>query len=1270
MQPEIFVYDRRVLSSTSSEDLEDLIDLDPTPQVYHCPDPPDYDDPRDLEGWQGLLQDRHMWADGVSRDVKNIVAQIQNLSKESSIVQRSAAIAVENIKQHIAGLRPRYIESRDWTDKVLEDQNYILKRWSTQLDPLRFIDIDSSLAKFIRISYNATAEEQDSPDAEAPRTLFQLFSQTNASTAEKAAQDALQRFSERIRELANAFEGVSQDGEEIVEGFSRAVSMSDSDIGEQAQRLGEDVEVISKKVASDNELAQEFSYNAKALSQLSKTATLQIKNFLPSIRDTATDIDQALQNAHERRNDMVESAARYMQQVSIIESRISQIHTQLANLDDGLDTEHSFDTLSTIMRLPSIYGSLLVECVQRQEWNAKMKADLSSLAEETAVYREEETQRRRKWIVAMGSVVNDRHLDDTNINLEINVSTEPAEANPWPSINREAVDGYVKILQKHGLHEAHDDVLSSMKTLDQPTKAQSRRTKAFKQGSLHEGFGKNSLILRGDGAVVNELRSDKVRLEDKLKSSESRVRKLEDLLHRQSQMSRPSVAGSFGNTSPKLKHATTSKPLENNSRRSSFTAKRLSANYDESKSLAHRIVELEAQVEKYRKQEIEKVKEEHELQAQVQDAVSTKEDLLKNMEAQQREFEEERRIIEHENSRLRIRLEEIEDEFDKVLENNENDTKLQVLQQELAQARSETAANDKEANAKIQGLQEDIESQRRLKEDVSQRLQRQKARNSELQTEIAELTEEKNQLNASRTAFMIDVKSCFPEVYQQGINTHDQGDFLEAIVGAVEKQAMRMSELEDNHRISQSEKTRLQKQFDEFQEEVADLRGDLQAKDIELDTLQRNIDNARDRSDALTRESTDLMARCQELTAIQESGDASHNETKEHLRDLSRFHTDRSQRIRELSDKLLSQSNTMIRLLEQIGFTVSRQDDTLTFQKTPKVPSNNASTVLNESVLSKSLSQPSQNGFNLTTADGDVASWISPEDDDLESQKYASFMQEMSLLDPSTYAATIVRRVKEADHLARKYIKEARAQREKGRRAQVEAHDKIAFKAFKEGDLALFLPTRNQVTRPWAAFNIGAPHYFLREQEAHKLEARDWLLARISKVEERVVDLSKAMTGGDGNRDGHNDTASDMAKDENPFELSDGLRWYLLDAAEEKTIAPMSIATGKATVAAANVDAKGSIRLKTTPENSDLTKTLARSLDSRRSSTNSRKSLVAPAATSDVTNGTGIENLANEDIHGALKPPPAPRLDSSASAPPIMADGAQVRRGNSPNEQD
>jgi autophagy-related protein 11 len=131
------------------------------------------------------------------------------------------------------------------------------------------------------------------------------------------------------------------------------------------------------------------------------------------------------------------------------------------------------------------------------------------------------------------------------------------------------------------------------------------------------------------------------------------------------------------------------------------------------------------------------------------------------------------------------------------------------------------------------------------------------------------------------------------------------------------------------------------------------------------------------------------------------------------------------------------------------------------------------------------------------------------------------------------FSQQITNRVRDAEKYAKKWQKEARAYRDKSKTSSYEADSKIAFRGFKEGDLALFLPTNNG--RPWAAFNVNAPHYFLRENEVHRLGGgRDWLLARITKVEERVVDL----TNGD--------------VEHNPFDLADGLRWYYLDAAEEK----------------------------------------------------------------------------------------------------------------------
>ncbi|KAF2687272.1 hypothetical protein K458DRAFT_415536 [Lentithecium fluviatile CBS 122367] len=79
-------------------------------------------------------------------------------------------------------------------------------------------------------------------------------------------------------------------------------------------------------------------------------------------------------------------------------------------------------------------------------------------------------------------------------------------------------------------------------------------------------------------------------------------------------------------------------------------------------------------------------------------------------------------------------------------------------------------------------------------------------------------------------------------------------------------------------------------------------------------------------------------------------------------------------------------------------------------------------------------------------------------------------------------------------------------------------------------------------------------------------------------------------------------------EDDNPFELSDGLRWYLLDAVEEKPGAPGTPGLGKTTVASARVTGQGQMEPTRKKSSNDPAKTLGKSLDSRRSSGTSRKS--------------------------------------------------------------
>ncbi|KAH7099705.1 hypothetical protein BKA62DRAFT_283781 [Auriculariales sp. MPI-PUGE-AT-0066] len=104
----------------------------------------------------------------------------------------------------------------------------------------------------------------------------------------------------------------------------------------------------------------------------------------------------------------------------------------------------------------------------------------------------------------------------------------------------------------------------------------------------------------------------------------------------------------------------------------------------------------------------------------------------------------------------------------------------------------------------------------------------------------------------------------------------------------------------------------------------------------------------------------------------------------------------------------------------------------------------------------------------------------------------------------------------------RKWQKQCKEYRERAR-------GKITFRNFAKGDLALFLPTRNSVAKPWAAFNVSFPHYFLKPSGhiAEQIKSREWIVARITSITERIVNSKDPST--------------------NPYGLGDGIKFYMLE---------------------------------------------------------------------------------------------------------------------------
>lgn len=1318
------MYDRRILSQSSSDGSNDSISQTPTPTPYSPKAAPDtLADGNSLEAWKTLFKDRRAWAVELTDIALLMVKEVQRVDAETSVVRRSAAIAVENIKQHLAFLRPKFESSKTWADSTMQDQAYLISSWEAPLKKYPSIPAPEELGYCIFGAQAVLEGRKATGSLRLDSTLNDLVNVTEVRSAAVIAHDISRRFTDRLTDLNQTFESVVQGASDVMDNFSQTADLSDSDAVEQAARLMEEIEAIAKKLYADYEHILGLQNTLKSISQVSRTALLHTRNFLPSLSQTISEINQLLRQSTERKNLVMASALRYMQKIAAIESRIALVQSQLANLDMDKGEGQAFDTLNFVIRLPSVYGYLLIECVRRWEWTEKMTVDSTSLVEEVATFKEEEARRRKRWVKDMDGTVDLKSIDHMVLGVDINIQ---AQKQQWPNVTRKDVTQYTQALtHSGGFDETVKEVEALLRILDAPTRQQARRAKAFKIGSIHNAaFGSNSLLLRGDEEILRGMKSEKIKVEDKLKSSESRIRKLEDLLHRQSQVSRPTSGNAFAisngtglerqATSPTPAYVTSlTKPQGSLSRRSSVSSRRYSIQNDhEDKSLAQRITGLEAEIGSLNREAAANVKAESELKSQLQDVVSTNTDLLGNFEAQQREFDGERRSLEEENSKLKLKLEEMEDEVDRMLESRDHSDKIQSLEQELDLARNDSAARVQKAQGQIEFLHNDYTMQREKANQLERQLEQQGAENSELTIKNNELSVRLQSRGEAQIEHHRSLRAALLQLSKDESASKDFSALVELVESVAERSAAHTAELEDLVKALRADNVALDDRIRSRDQKIHDLKEKIGIEEMEVFTVRENLAEQRTRYSSLqaeldtertehrklkikyaTLESTsgslkaeivdkdrmvaDIAGRKSALEGTIQSLQTDLTDKQSRLEDLRKVYDklsahlgSRAARAEDISRRLYSQNKSLSRLLEQVGLTVTKQDDTMIISKTSRAVS--ASTVINETSMSmnRSLSGPLPFKTDFDTpADTEILRWARINDQDAEARQFEQYIRDVSSFDMTAFSEAIIKRVKEADHTARKWQREARAYRDKSHRAQSEAHEKIAFRSFREGDLALFLPTRNQATRPWAAFNVGAPHYFLREQDSHKLRTRDWLLARISKVEERVVDLSKSINGinlvSDGKSLGAASDGGTSLDDENPFELSDGLRWYLLDAAEEKPGAPINIGLSKVTVASANVDAKGSIRMKKSLDGNGATKTLTRSLDSRRSSTNSKKGLIATTSTPNINSGQGeAPETSVSQMDGASKDTQKSSTTQEAAAEPSTSQNAEEVRRN------
>jgi len=1300
-QGNVFIYDKRFLLGDESAAV-DKDDNAPTPSL---PEPPsELEDETNLSSWQKLFKSRRAWALEAVDIVRGLSEKSAQLSESCENIDRSTNVALDNLKNHVSSLQSLFDKTQAWAQDTLQEHTDMLREWHGMAETLKELPIRDDIGRLM------TSAAAESGQTDVAGTMYTMLDRKALDEADATLNASTKAFGSQVEGTARAMEQLNKEADKASSMVQ--VEWPNTETGS----LLEEAETLFKKVDGDYNDVLRAAADTRAISKISRVAADHTKSLLPGLQEVVGESIQVFESAQSHKNNLSKICFRVLREISKTQSNLAGLQGQVSNLSLTDEGQHSLEVLDRVFRLPSVYGSILIEAIRRSEWNDGTVADLKMFKDELSQHKDDELRRRKKWTNSMSGFLNEETATAGSV-PEFTFSTP---SNPWPFVSRDEIFSYIDDLRALEMIEAVEQVTQGLRDLDLPAKSRRPRPRPFKNGSIHESMQGSFMRNGGDRRVGQD---EKARLEDKLRASESRIRKLEDLLHRQSQMAQP-ASGMFNpitdfSQPPPSPGPEPNRPFDPSSRRSSVSVRRLSNQNSDEKAMVQRIVSLEAEVNKLRQEAHAERRSSDQNREKMQEAESVKQDLMANFESQRQEFDDERQRLEDDNHELKIRLEELDEELDRVVGSRDHERNKQ--EQSITHFRSELERLRKTSNQELDQLRETKEALERdlgvHKEKCSnadQQVHKLREERSSLQTRNMALADDLRKLEKLQQDLMGTLQSTHEHLSPAGSAPEDPRKLANALEVLAEGATFHARGLEDQIQHASAQSKASDEKIEHLEAQVQKVQSLKDGQESKMSQKDESLRQAQHTLDAVRKELADEKAQLEKLEAKFAAGETGSGALKARLaeeekrveelthakdksevqvevlqQNLKRLRDDidkhdeaqvalrtrfeaREKKARDLSERLFQQNDRMIRMLENFGWSISKENNSLVIQRMSKI---NASQILGSELgtpMKRQISGSVPAQHFTDPADSQTMYWTSEEGPEAEDARYEAFVAALSRLDFDTTIEMITKRYKDVEATARRYQKDARAMREKTHRLSSEAHDKIAYRGFKEGDLALFLPTRNQATRPWAAFNVGAPHFFLREQDAHRLQSRDWLLARINKVEERVVDLSRSMGNASTKANAEaseGDGASLQSIDDNPFELSDGLRWYLIDAVEEKPGAPSTPGLGRSTVAASVIEVKahmgrkasgGKDSDKATSSAVNAAKTLHKSLDSRRSSEASRKSGGPPLRPS-ASNSSAVAPLTTAGADGEAEGTMSPVVPTIRPSESSLREQGQAR---------
>ena len=523
----------------------------PIPEFSDDEVPADLSDQNSLRAWQTLFKKRRDWAATVWTRARDQSFAAEEYIRQRLVVEQAARVATANLESRVRSLEQKYSEARSWFEDIVKDVGAAPQTFDEDISRLSSIPSKAGFYKFFGpADTNGTKGQRRASGASS--TLASLIDHQTVKKAAATSETTLHAVSKQLESLGSTVDNVMRQYGDLAGAANMNQSRSIRDDPDEPTKLLQDVEAVANKIAADCERVVGFSSaDTKAPAAASKIALLHTRNFLPNLVEYSKEMQDLVRNSIEQKNASVERLVENLQLVAAGESTVAAASKSIATLAIPEEGHAAMDQVSLVARIPFSYGSLLIEAVRRHEWVEKMKRDSSALAEELAGYQDEEQRRRKRWLKAMNNILPDS-AEGRVLGVEINLQ---GEENNWPDVTRQDVDDYIKALQTtDGMKEVAESLTQMVRELDRPTRQQVKRAKTFKMGSVHEaGFGKASLMLRGEDEM-RVLKEANTKLEDESKSHKSRIRKLEDLLHRQSHVGRLSLINGSPSSQPAGPH--------------------------------------------------------------------------------------------------------------------------------------------------------------------------------------------------------------------------------------------------------------------------------------------------------------------------------------------------------------------------------------------------------------------------------------------------------------------------------------------------------------------------------------------------------------------------------------------------------------------------------------------------------------------------------------------------------------------------------------------